>query len=166
MIKTNRCLLVQLQESDFNDIEKLYINSEVRKYLGGMIDKKTFEVNFSDMLNAKEDTFNWVVRENSNNEFIGLISLHSSHDGTCTEVSYQLLPKWWGKGIATEAVDSVIHFAFTELNLSSLIAETQVLNLSSRRLLEKLGMKLDKKIMRFGAEQAIYCIERNSHVRN
>jgi len=165
MITTERCVLVQLQESDFNDIEKLYINSEVRKYLGGTIDKETFEGNFSDMLNVKEDTFNWVVREKINNELIGLTSLHPSHDGTCTEVSYQLLPKWWGNGFATEAVGSVIHFAFTELNLSSLIAETQVLNLPSRSLLEKLGMKLDKKTMRFGAEQAIYCIERNNYVQ-
>ena len=166
MMTTDRCLLVQLQETDFNDIEKLYINGEVRKYLGGIIDKKTFEVNFSEMLKGKKNTFNWVVREKNTNEFIGLISLHPSHDGTCTEVSYQLLPKWWGKGFAAEAVDSVIHFAFTELNLSSLIAETQSLNLPSRRLLEKLGMKLMNKVMRFGAEQAIYCIERNSLVRN
>nr|WP_322099554.1 GNAT family N-acetyltransferase [Gottfriedia endophytica] len=142
------------------------MNCDARKYLGGIIDKKTFEVYFLDMLQVKENTFNWVIRENSNNEFIGLISLHPSHDGTCTEVSYQLLPKWWGNGFATEAVNSVIHFAFTELNLLILIAETQVLNLSSRRLLEKLGMKLAKKVKRFGAEQAIYRIERNSHVRN
>ena len=81
------------------------------------------------------------------------------HDGVYLEISYQLLPNWWGAGYATEVVQVIINFALIELNLSKVIAETQTANTSSCKLLENLGMKLERTISRFGAEQAIYSIK-------
>ncbi|KIL51887.1 hypothetical protein KP78_02570 [Jeotgalibacillus soli] len=40
------------------------------------------------------------------------------------EVSYQLLPHWWGLGLATETVNRVIAFVFEEMYLPENIAET------------------------------------------
>lgn len=39
-----------------------------------------------------------------------------------------------------------------------LVDETQTANKRSYRLLEKLGMQLERKVIRFGAEQAMYSI--------
>lgn len=65
-----------------------------------------------------------------------------------------------GYGYASEAISQILTYAFNELNLSKVIAETQTANLSSCRLLEKVGMKLEQTILRYGAEQAIYGIEK------
>ncbi|WP_413306207.1 GNAT family N-acetyltransferase [Bacillus sp. 1P10SD] len=91
--------------------------------------------------------------------FIGMVSLDPHHDGIYYEVSYQLLPNWWGVGYATEVVQVVINFALNELKQPKIIAETQIANIVSCRPLEKLGMKLEGTINRFGAEQAIYSIK-------
>ena len=39
-----------------------------------------------------------------------------------------------------------------------MIAETQTANILSCKLLERVGMKLEQKIQRFGTEQTIYAI--------
>lgn len=111
------------------------------------------------MLNPPDNAFYWVIREKQTDHFIGMVSLDPHHDGSYLEVSYQLLPNWWGKGYASEAVQRMIRFAFNELKQKKLVAETQTANISSCRLLEKLGMNLERKITRFGAEQAIYSLK-------
>ena len=93
---------------------------------------------------------------------MGLVSLDPHHEGVHLEISYQFLPCWWGKGYATEVLQVIINFALDDLNLSKVVAETQTTNKSSCRLLERLGMELERTIIRFGAEQAIYAINRHS----
>lgn len=159
MLETKRCTIRPLQKSDYMDVKALYINEEVRRYLGGVVPEQYIELGFEDSLRANQDGLNGVIREKETNYFIGLVSLNLHHDGAFYEVSYQLLPSWWGNGYATEAVQCVIEYAFNELKLPKIIAETQTANASSIRLLEKLGMTFEKTLVRFEAEQAIYSIE-------
>ncbi|KIV58534.1 hypothetical protein AM501_03675 [Aneurinibacillus migulanus] len=159
MLETNRCLLTKLQQANYEDVKKLYVNEEVRKYLGGTLKEETIKKSFFKMVQPTIDSLYWVAREKHSNEFIGLISLDTHHDGTSTEVSYQLLPQWWGAGYATELVKEIIDYAFNQLNLPEVIAETQTANNASRRLLERLGMELVQTVQRFGEEQAIYSIK-------
>ena len=161
MFETERCLINTLQESDFDDVKRLYSHSDVRKYLGGVRQGEAMTNVFYEMLHSSDDSFYWLIREKHNNVFIGLVSLDPHHDGVDYELSYQLLPNWWGAGYATEAVQKIIHFAFTELNLPKVIAETQVANFSSCKLMEKIGMECERTISRFGSEQAIYSIHNN-----
>jgi [ribosomal protein S5]-alanine N-acetyltransferase len=147
------------QKSDYIDVKKLYINQEVRKYLGGIRQENSIELVLNEMLNSSMDSFYWVVREKHTDDFIGLVSLDPHHDSVYLEISYQFLPNWWGKGYATEVVQLIINYALNELNLSKVIAETQTANTSSCRLLERVGMELERTISRFGAEQAIYSIK-------
>lgn len=152
-------MLSKLQEDDYEDVKLLYVDESVRKYLGGTLKEETIQVRFNEMNLSSKDSTYFVVRENDTNRFIGLISLDTHYDGVSTEVSYQLLPKWWGEGYATEIVKEIIYYAFHKLNLTEIVAETQLANKSSCRLLEKVGMKLRETVQRFGEEQAIYCIK-------
>ncbi|MNN68748.1 hypothetical protein D3C81_1844810 [compost metagenome] len=54
-------------------------------------------------------------------------------------------------------------YAFKELKLSKLVAETQKANKASCRLLTKLGMSIEESIYRFGAEQYIFSISRSEY---
>jgi ribosomal-protein-alanine N-acetyltransferase len=102
-----------------------------------------------------------VTRSLESNEFIGLTSLDKYHDGKNTEVSYEFLPQWWGAGLATEVIGKLINYAFNDLGLHRLVAETQTANNSSCRLLERVGMTVESKLHKFGAEQSLYSIERH-----
>ncbi|WP_419875495.1 GNAT family N-acetyltransferase [Candidatus Pristimantibacillus sp. PTI5] len=74
------------------------------------------------------------------------------------EDSYEFLPNSWGHGYAEEVIRRLILYVFKELNQSKLIAETQSANRSSCRLLEKVGMKAEQTLYRFGDKQLIYGI--------
>ncbi|MEH7884346.1 GNAT family N-acetyltransferase [Bacillus sp. JJ1609] len=160
MLETERCKLLDLKHIDFIEIKKLYINHDVRKYLGGIVDEADLKKAAEFMLKNEGESHFWVVRERISNAFMGLVSLTPHHDGEYTEVSYQFMPSWWGKGYGREVVGVVIKYGLKELHLSKIIAETQTANKASCRLLESAGMEREKTLIRFGAEQALYSIER------
>ena len=158
MLETNRCKLMEIQQSDYDDVKELYLDHEVRRYLGGTVEEKQYIMKFQEMLELKENEWYWVIRKKESMEFVGLISLDTHVDGIGTEISYQLLPKWWGNGYGKEVVKKVLEYAFEELNLNKVVAETQSANINSCRLLESVGMKLENKVIRFGAEQRIFSL--------
>ena len=85
--------------------------------------------------------FTFAIEETSNGEFIGLFGLTiGSPKYRMAEVWYKILPKFWGKGIATEVLSRVIRFGFEELKLHRIEAGVAVENIGSIRVLEKVGM--------------------------
>jgi [ribosomal protein S5]-alanine N-acetyltransferase len=55
------------------------------------------------------------------------------------EVGYELHPEAWGQGVMTEALATVLDFAFATMQLHSVEAQIHPENIASRRVLEKLG---------------------------
>lgn len=161
-METDRCILTALMPSDYNDVRKLYVNKQVRKYLGGVLNTHQYDKRFRNMFRQKGNAFYWVVRDKKTQSFMGLISLDDHHNAQHKEVSYQFLPEFWGQGYAHEVMQKVLQFAFYELKFNLIVAETQKLNLQSCHLLEKLGMVLIAEFERFGAMQYLYQISRNS----
>lgn len=158
MYESNRCKLSKIQESDYEEIKKLYTDERVRQFLGGIVEEKIYRIKFLNMCDANNKSFYWTIRQKYGNQFIGIVSLDLHHDGISTEISYQLLPKWWGYGYATEMVEEVIGYAFKELGFKKIVAETQSANKSSCKLLKRIGMILEETIERFGVEQSIFSI--------
>ncbi|MEC2158710.1 GNAT family N-acetyltransferase [Virgibacillus halodenitrificans] len=158
MLETARCRLVDISEQDCGHVKQLYSNKEVRKFLGGPIQEASIKNSFAKMLTSNTSDVHLTVKEKNTDQFIGLISLDMHHDGISTEVSYQFLPFWWGKGIAREVVAKLIDYAFNEMQISQLVAETQAANQRSCALLESVGMQVKETVFRFGKEQFIYCL--------
>ena len=121
------------------------------------MDQKKFNERF-DHLMEENIAINWIIRLKENGSFIGLIGIDKYHDSDDYEVSYQLLPKFWDQGLAFETVNAIINYATHKMNLSFLVSETQSANLSSTKLLEKLGMKPVKTLARFGEQQTLYAM--------
>jgi RimJ/RimL family protein N-acetyltransferase len=72
---------------------------------------------------------------------IGAIALTRQEPSQELELCLWLGVAYWGKGYATEALQAVIDFVFTELDHNSLLAGTRVTNPASRRVLEKCGFQ-------------------------
>jgi RimJ/RimL family protein N-acetyltransferase len=68
---------------------------------------------------------------------IGIVLDRQSNRG---ELGYWIGRSYWGQGIATEAGNSMLDFAFGQLCLNKLTAECLTRNPASSRVLEKLGM--------------------------
>jgi len=62
------------------------------------------------------------------------------------EIGYEIDPAYWGQGYATEAAGAMVRFGFEEVGLHRIGAWTVADNAASRRVLEKLGMRLEGRL--------------------
>lgn len=158
-METIRTTFSKPKESDFNDLLELKTNDQVRKYLGGVISEADFKEIFEKILFAESPETYWVVRDKTNKLLVALISITHHHDKEYYEVSYELNPDFWRKGYGTEVIQRAIQYAFEELNLDKIIAETQKKNIASIKVLENVGMKFEKEFERYHEIQVIYGIQ-------
>lgn len=158
MIQTSRLKLDELRKSDLDVVLELHTNKQVRQYLGGPANPTKVEKAFLNSFkssNESSKSTNWAVRD-SEDQMLGLITIHEHHDKEDMEVSYQLLPQYWRQGFAKEALEAVLAYAKHELKLPRILAETQKKNLSSIKLLNSVGMSPMREVLRFGETQMVY----------
>ncbi|MCG3142018.1 MAG: Spermidine N(1)-acetyltransferase [Anaerolineae bacterium] len=61
-------------------------------------------------------------------------------------MGYEIDPKVWGNGYATEAAEALLQFGFTTLQLHRIWAEALAANENSIHVLEKLGMRQEGRL--------------------
>ncbi|MFB5192255.1 GNAT family N-acetyltransferase [Alicyclobacillus fastidiosus] len=61
------------------------------------------------------------------------------------EIGWRLGRSFWGKGIATEAAREVLRFGFVDCGLTEILSICQVGNDASERIMQKLGMHLERE---------------------
>jgi RimJ/RimL family protein N-acetyltransferase len=59
------------------------------------------------------------------------------------EIGYRLRRDQWGHGYATEAAAELLRFGFMDAGLDKIVSTRHVDNLQSKRVQEKLGMRLE-----------------------
>ena len=86
----------------------------------------------------------WGVTQHHDQRVIGLFSLHGlNRFHRRGSIGYDLAREFWGQGIASEAAQAVVRFAFEQLGLNRLEAVTISDNYRSVHLLERLGFTLE-----------------------
>lgn len=102
----------------------------------------------------------WLVVTKKNHMIIGDIGFKGKPDLTNTvEVGYGIASTAQNKGYATESVNAVIDWAFSFENVATVTAECQRDNLSSIKVLEKIGMKqigLDNEMMKWKLNKSYF----------
>ncbi len=87
-------------------------------------------------------SYMFVIEWKESNLFVGLAALNLGKPKyRSAEIWFKLLPEFWGKGFATEALKALIHFGFKDLNLHRIEAGCAVDNMASMKVLEKAGMQ-------------------------
>jgi len=77
---------------------------------------------------------------------IGICGLLQRESLPCPEIGYAFLPEYRVQGYAREAADAILQHAILILRLTKIIAIVHPDNLSSIKLLDKLGFCIDKQI--------------------
>ncbi len=88
----------------------------------------------------------WLVELKENKEPAGICGLIKRDNLDDVDVGFAFLKKFNGKGFATESAKAVLEYGKNELGLKKIVAITQLDNLGSIRVLEKLGMSFEKLI--------------------
>jgi [ribosomal protein S5]-alanine N-acetyltransferase len=83
----------------------------------------------------------------STNQMIGNCGVRMDSAGAWeADVGYELDPKHWQHGYATEAAHAIVDFGFSRLGVHRIWAHCVADNLASAHVLEKLGMKLEGRL--------------------
>ncbi len=115
-----------------------------------------YQEKFNEMLAAKKPISFWIIESKIAGDCMGIVSIDLYHDGLHYELSYELLPQFWGKGFGSEVAMEVLRYGFEELGLEKIYAETQTKNAASVKLLRKIGMEFVEEIERFGVKQSVF----------
>ena len=73
--------------------------------------------------------------------FLGCCGVEPHEDGRTAELGYWLGEPHWNKGYATEAAQALIDMAFRTRDIAQLDARCRVMNVASRRVIQKCGFQ-------------------------
>lgn len=94
---------------------------------------------------AERGWSNWAVEVRDTEAFIGFVGLSIPRRvlpfSPCVEIGWRLARTHWGKGFATEAARGALRVGFEELALPEIVSFTTLLNLKSRAVMERIGMR-------------------------
>ena len=89
----------------------------------------------------------YVIELKQTGESAGMCGLVKREGLEDVDIGFALLPEYEGKGYAFESALAVLDYAKNELKMSRLAAVTIAENNGSIKLLEKLGLRFEKKII-------------------
>lgn len=83
----------------------------------------------------------WIIERKKDKHAIGMINLHNiDKEEKTAEIGYWIARDCWGNNYATEAVSSLLNFAFKNLKLTCIYGLCHNQNKASLRVMEKCGM--------------------------
>jgi RimJ/RimL family protein N-acetyltransferase len=148
-LETDRLILRRFTEADVENLVRLDSDPEVLRYINGGMptprDVIEHEIlpRFLRYYDRYEGYGFWAAVERTSNEFLGWFCLHPEEENEDrVALGYRLRRQAWGKGYATEGALALIRKGFTELGMRRVFAGTYEHNVASRRVMEKVGMKL------------------------
>lgn len=75
------------------------------------------------------------------------------------EIGYLFVREHWGQGLATEAARACRDWGFRGPGFARLVSLIDPENLASRRVAEKVGMKMERTVRKWGKTVCVYTIE-------
>jgi RimJ/RimL family protein N-acetyltransferase len=88
----------------------------------------------------------WSARRTSNGAFAGWFCLWPEN-ASVAELGYRLRRADWNQGLASEGAAALIGWGFETQKYERIFATTMTANHASRRVLEKIGMRLERTVM-------------------
>ncbi len=147
-LSTERLSLRAMKVSDAEDMFAYAHRADVTEYLTWLPHMRIEETRayLSDVARRYRagDFYDWALISREDGHMIGTCGFTSFNcQSDSAEVGYVLNPAYQGKGLATEALESVMKFGFTELYLHRIEAHYMEGNTASRALMERVGMQFE-----------------------
>ncbi len=157
-IVTPRLILRETNARDRDGYLELLTSGDVRRYLGGPLPRDDVALAMAEVPGRYPGVFAVEI----NGEFAGGVCLerrdaerpgHLREGGGELEISFTLLPEYWGHGYAHEAAEAVLAWAGVAFPDERMVLCTQTANARARRLADRLGFREVARFKEFDAEQ-------------
>jgi ribosomal-protein-alanine N-acetyltransferase len=173
ILETARVYLRRPVPGDLDDLFALYRDPQITRYIPDA------PKNYAETREELEWFLNghprhpelglWATIHKPSGQFIGRCGLLPwTIDGREeVEVAYTIARAYWGQGLATEVARALVTYGFDTLKLEHLICLIDPGNTASRRVAEKIGMRLEREVDGWegdGIPFWIYALEKSAHV--
>ena len=145
VLQTPRLNLRRLHEGDLDTLARIYADPDVMRYIR------------DGSIRDPGELAGWVGLAVP--EFLPEVL-------PAVEIGWRLARPRWGGGIATEGARAVLRFGFVDCGLDRLVSIRHVDNHASGRVMEKLGMHLDRRTTAPASGQpvAVYALNRTEYL--
>lgn len=142
-VSSNNLFLKPLSKDNVSDLFALYADKEVQRYTDVDIFKNLNEAQkyISDYIKiAEKSEFLLLgIFSRATKDFLGIIRLyHIDYKHRFATIGFQLAKDYWGRGQMYEGLQAFLKFAFTELEMHRIEAQTFVENERGIKVLERL----------------------------
>jgi [ribosomal protein S5]-alanine N-acetyltransferase len=165
ILKTERLLLRELVPADVDDLALILSDPETMRYYPRPLESQEVSSWIDRRIRQYEKIGHglWGVILKDEQKLIGDCGLiYQEVEGIDElEVGYQFNKNYWRRGLATEAARGCMDYAFKELGSQKLISMIRPENIPSRRVAEKNGMHIEKKIFWRDFQHYVYAIDRD-----
>jgi RimJ/RimL family protein N-acetyltransferase len=148
-LNTERLVLRQFTEDDVDNLVELDGDPDVMRFINGGRPTPRQEIE-NDILPMFLDYYErfpgygfWAAVEKPTRQFVGWFHFRPAEGAGPDEIElgYRLRKSAWGKGYATEGSRALIDRGFAEFGVQRVVAFAMVVNVASRRVMEKAGLK-------------------------
>ena len=163
-ILTTRLTLRPLQMSDLADLHALWTDERVRQFLwnGKVIPiERTQEIIERSSRLFDERGFGlWALRKHRRDELLGFTGYWFFRTPPELELLFGVASDYWGQEFATEAARAVIQYGLEVLCFEVISASTDAPNVASLRVLDKLGMRFQRRAVVDKLDTCFYSLTR------
>jgi len=148
-IETERLYVRELLPSDDKGMFVMDSDPEVHKYVGKSpvtkIEESRDVIAFVRQQYIDNGIGRWAIIEKATNDFVGwtghkLMKERVNGHINYYDFGYRLAKRFWGKGYATESGRAALKYGIDQLGFRDIYAMTDVNNMASRNVLEKVGL--------------------------
>jgi len=168
ILETPRLILRTWTLEDVPAAGLFYGDPEVMRFLGGKALATPEEVRekvAKRIAHQQKHGFSlWAVIEKATGRLIGACGLTHLEDGPEVEVGYHFARDVWGQGFATEAASACMRLGFERLGLARIVGVVDPANLTSKRVLEKIGLVFERPGHHYNHDVLRYVAERSEYV--
>lgn len=167
-LATKRLRLRQFRPDDLDDLHAMDGDDRVMRYLGTGLKGYTREQSahaLELMIAHYAERPGYGLLHGSRRDdttFVGACGLFPLPDADDIEIAYRLPPACWGQGYATEMAKAVLDYGFRTLGLPRIVGVTWQENLSSQRVLDKIGMRDDGIAVHYGRPMRVFSATRET----
>lgn len=155
-LETRRLLLRQITPGDTEELFSLFSDDEVTEYMD--IPSLTHIVQMEHLLLSmferwdEQQSIRWGIVTKHNNALVGTCGYNEwvREYGYRGEIGYELMKRYWGQGIMSEALRAIIAYGFEWMQLNRIQAMVTPGNDRSINLLRKLGFQYEGMLREYG----------------
>jgi len=156
--QSDRIIFREWRDEDLKSFHDINSDPQVMRYVAhGQVWPITRTQQFIEAANEmlqRSGFCQWALIHKTSGCLIGFCGLVDT--GQVPEIGWRLARDCWGQGLATEAATAVLGHAKDTLGISRVMATVQTENAASVRVIEKLGMSLDRTFERDGRQVSVY----------